>query len=73
MSDPILSCRNLSRWYGDVVGLNDVTVDIPKGITGLLGPKSNAHGPNEFLEISTGKKLTSCIARILADHAARKG
>ena len=40
-------------------------------ITGLLGPKSNAHGPNEFLEISTGKKLTACIARVLADHAAR--
>jgi len=37
-------------------------------ITGVLGPESNAHGPNEFLEISTAKKVTSCTARVLADH-----
>ena len=37
-------------------------------ITGLLGPGSNAHGPNEFLHIPTGKKLTSCIAQVIADH-----
>ena len=42
-------------------------------ITGLLGPKSNAHGPNEFLEIATGKKLTACIARVLADHSQAAG
>jgi acetylornithine deacetylase/succinyl-diaminopimelate desuccinylase-like protein len=41
-------------------------------VTGLLGPKSNAHGPNEFLDIATGKKLTACVAQVLADHAARK-
>lgn len=35
-------------------------------ITGVLGPKSNAHGPNEFLHIPTGKKLTSSVAYILA-------
>ena len=40
-------------------------------ITGLLGPKSNAHGPNEFLHIETGKRLTSCVARILEDHFNR--
>ncbi len=40
-------------------------------VTGLLGPKSNAHGPNEFLHIPTGKKLTACVTQILADHAAR--
>jgi acetylornithine deacetylase/succinyl-diaminopimelate desuccinylase-like protein len=40
-------------------------------ITGLLGPNSNAHGPNEFLHIDTGKKLTMCVARVLADHATR--
>jgi acetylornithine deacetylase/succinyl-diaminopimelate desuccinylase-like protein len=40
-------------------------------ITGLLGPKSNAHGPNEFLHIETGKRLTACVARVLADHARR--
>jgi acetylornithine deacetylase/succinyl-diaminopimelate desuccinylase-like protein len=43
-------------------------------ITGVLGPESNAHGPNEFLDIPTGKKLTSCTARVLADHfRATKG
>ena len=37
-------------------------------ITGLLGPNSNAHGPNEFLHIETGKRLTSCVAQVLEDH-----
>jgi acetylornithine deacetylase/succinyl-diaminopimelate desuccinylase-like protein len=37
-------------------------------VTGLLGPKSNAHGPNEFLHIETGKRLTACVASILADY-----
>ena len=40
-------------------------------ITGLLGPKSNAHGPNEFLHIETGKRLTSCVAQVLEDHFSR--
>lgn len=40
-------------------------------ITGLLGPKSNAHGPNEFLHIETGKRLTCCVAQILEDHYNR--
>jgi len=40
-------------------------------ITGLLGPKSNAHGPNEFLHIDTGKRLTSCVAQVLEDHFER--
>ena len=37
-------------------------------ITGVLGPHSNAHGPNEFLHIPTGKKLTACVAKVIADH-----
>lgn len=41
-------------------------------ITGLLGPESNAHGPNEFLHIPTGKKLTACVSRVIADHYNRK-
>ena len=36
-------------------------------ITGVLGPSSNAHGPNEFLHIPYGKKLTACVAGILRD------
>lgn len=41
-------------------------------ITGVLGPESNAHGPNEFLHIPTGKKLTSCVAEIITKHAMGK-
>jgi len=41
-------------------------------ITGVLGPKSNAHGPNEFLEISMGKNLTCCTAFVLARHYEAK-
>jgi acetylornithine deacetylase/succinyl-diaminopimelate desuccinylase-like protein len=37
-------------------------------ITGVLGPHSNAHGPNEFLHIPTGKRISETIARVLADH-----
>ncbi len=40
-------------------------------VTGLLGPKSNAHGPNEFLHIETGKRLTCCVAQVLEDHFKR--
>jgi len=40
-------------------------------ITGVLGPKSNAHGPNEFLHIATGKRVTACVAQVLADHYRR--
>jgi acetylornithine deacetylase/succinyl-diaminopimelate desuccinylase-like protein len=37
-------------------------------ITGVLGPGSNAHGPNEFLHLPTGARVTAAVARILADH-----
>ncbi|MGA8259519.1 MAG: M20 family metallopeptidase [Arenicellales bacterium] len=40
-------------------------------ITGVLGPKSNAHGPNEFLHLAFARKLTVCVARVLADHYQR--
>jgi acetylornithine deacetylase/succinyl-diaminopimelate desuccinylase-like protein len=42
-------------------------------ITGVLGPESNAHGPNEFLHLPTARKLTCCVAETIARHAARKG
>jgi acetylornithine deacetylase/succinyl-diaminopimelate desuccinylase-like protein len=38
-------------------------------VTGVLGPASNAHGPNEFLDIPTAKKVSACIADVLAAHA----
>lgn len=41
-------------------------------ITGVLGPHSNAHGPNEFLHISTGKNVTACVAQVIADERNAK-
>jgi acetylornithine deacetylase/succinyl-diaminopimelate desuccinylase-like protein len=38
-------------------------------ITGVLGPGSNAHGPNEFLHLPTARRLTLCVADVLAEHA----
>lgn len=40
-------------------------------VTGVLGPHSNAHGPNEFLHIDMGKKVTACVAQIVAEHYRR--
>jgi len=45
--------------------------DIQFLVTGVLGPKSNAHGPDEFLHIETAKRLTACVAGVLKDHYAR--
>jgi acetylornithine deacetylase/succinyl-diaminopimelate desuccinylase-like protein len=41
-------------------------------ITGVLGPNSNAHGPNEFIHIPFARKLTACVAQVVADHCQRK-
>jgi acetylornithine deacetylase/succinyl-diaminopimelate desuccinylase-like protein len=40
-------------------------------ITGVLGPHSNAHGPNEFLHVPYAKKLTASVAQVIAAHASR--
>jgi acetylornithine deacetylase/succinyl-diaminopimelate desuccinylase-like protein len=42
-------------------------------VTGVLGPQSNAHGPNEFLHLGCVRRLTGCVAEVLARHAARAG
>ncbi|UKE51892.1 M20 family metallopeptidase [Xanthomonas translucens] len=39
-------------------------------ITGVLGPHSNAHGPNEFLHIPMGKRVTACVSKVIAEHHA---
>ena len=41
-------------------------------ITGVLGPNSNAHGPNEFLHIPFARKLTTCVAQVISDHYQRE-
>jgi len=40
-------------------------------ITGVLGPGSNAHGPNEYLHLPTARRITSCVATVLDAHAKR--
>jgi ABC-2 type transport system ATP-binding protein len=50
---PIIAAEHLSKWYGQVSGLNDVTVSVPPGITGLLGP--NGAGKSTFMKVITGQ------------------
>ena len=45
-----IATDHLSKWYGQVSGLNDVTVSVPPGITGLLGP--NGAGKSTFMGYS---------------------
>jgi acetylornithine deacetylase/succinyl-diaminopimelate desuccinylase-like protein len=42
-------------------------------ITGVLGPHSNAHGPNEFLHLPTARKVSCCVAQVVHDHSRRAG
>ena len=51
--------------------LGDRYPNVQFAVTGVLGPKSNAHGPNEFLDIATGKSVTACVAHLLAETAQR--
>src|SRR6202023_3621874 len=49
----IVTADHLSKWYGQVIGLNDVTLSVPPGITGLLGP--NGAGKSTFMKLVTGQ------------------
>jgi len=50
---PVITAEHLSKWYGQVSGLNDVSVSVPPGITGLLGP--NGAGKSTFMKLVTGQ------------------
>jgi ABC-2 type transport system ATP-binding protein len=50
---PIIAADHLSKWYGQVIGLNDVSVTVPPGVTGLLGP--NGAGKSTFMKLVTGQ------------------
>jgi ABC-2 type transport system ATP-binding protein len=52
MADLVVA-DHLSKWYGQVIGLNDVSVTVPSGITGLLGP--NGAGKSTFMKLITGQ------------------
>ena len=63
---PIVSSDRLSKWYGQVIGLNDVTVAVPPGITGLLGP--NGAGKSTFMKLITGQlKPSKGSVRVLGE------
>ena len=49
----LVVAEHLSKWYGQVIGLNDVTLTVPEGITGLLGP--NGAGKSTFMKLVTGQ------------------
>jgi ABC-2 type transport system ATP-binding protein len=63
---PIVEAATLSKWYGQVIGLNDVTVSVPPGITGLLGP--NGAGTSTFMKLMTGQlKPSKGTIRVLGE------
>jgi ABC-2 type transport system ATP-binding protein len=49
----VATADHVSKWYGQVIGLNDVTVSVPAGVTGLLGP--NGAGKSTLLKLITGQ------------------
>jgi ABC-2 type transport system ATP-binding protein len=49
----VITAEHLSKWYGQVIGLNDVTLSVPPGITGLLGP--NGAGKSTLMKLMTGQ------------------
>jgi ABC-2 type transport system ATP-binding protein len=53
MTAGLVVADHLSKWYGQVIGLNDVSVTVPPGITGLLGP--NGAGKSTFMKVMTGQ------------------
>jgi ABC-2 type transport system ATP-binding protein len=57
VSTAVVSTDHLSKWYGQVIGLNDVTVTVAPGVTGLLGP--NGAGKSTFMKLMTGQLVPS--------------
>ena len=54
---PVIVASHLSKWYGQISGLNDVSVAVPPGVTGLLGP--NGAGKSTFMKLVTGQLAPS--------------
>jgi ABC-2 type transport system ATP-binding protein len=50
----VIETDKLSKWYGNVLGLSDVSLKIEPGITGILGP--NGAGKSTFLKLITGQR-----------------
>jgi ABC-2 type transport system ATP-binding protein len=54
---PIVAFHEVSKWYGNVIGINKLTIQIPPGVTGLLGP--NGAGKSTLLQLATGQLCPS--------------
>jgi ABC-2 type transport system ATP-binding protein len=65
---PVVSFRGVSKWYGNVIGVNKLTVGIPAGVTGLLGP--NGAGKSTFLQLATGQLKPSQGEVLVLGHRA---
>lgn len=60
--DTVIAARRVSLWYGQVIGINDISIDIGSGVLGLLGP--NGAGKSTFLKVVTGqlRPMTGTVA-----------
>jgi ABC-2 type transport system ATP-binding protein len=67
-SAPIVAFQNASKWYGNVIGLNKLTLAIPAGVTGLLGP--NGAGKSTLLQLATGQLRPSQGTVTVLGHRA---
>jgi len=66
VSAPVVAADRVSKWYGQVIGLNDVSVEVGYGVTGLLGP--NGAGKSTFLKLITGQlKPSKGAVRVLGE------
>ncbi len=54
---PVVEFREVSKWYGNVIGINKLSLRIPPGVTGLLGP--NGAGKSTLLQLATGQLQAS--------------
>ena len=62
----VIAADHVSKWYGQVIGLNDVTLEVSPGITGLLGP--NGAGKSTFMKLITGQlKPSKGTIRVLGE------
>ena len=66
----VVEARMLSKWYGQVIGLNNFSIDVPKGITGIVGP--NGAGKSTFFKLLTGNIKTNVgHLRVLGESPGR--
>ncbi|MBS0261851.1 MAG: ABC transporter ATP-binding protein [Planctomycetes bacterium] len=65
---PIARFQHVTKWYGAVIGVNEVSVDLVPGITGLLGP--NGAGKTTFIKLLTGQLKPSLGTVLVRDYPA---